>query len=172
MRRSDRDRRFTQYVVARSPQLTRTAYLLCGDPHRAEDLVQIALTKLYLAWDRVDRSDTIDAYVRQILVRACIDESRRPWRRREVTDGQDRSGMPGKETEPQVESAVFAALRALPPGQRAAVVLRYWNDLSVEETARLIGCSRSTVKTQASRGLERLRAALAPTPSTSGAHDE
>ncbi|QWZ09698.1 SigE family RNA polymerase sigma factor [Nocardioides panacis] len=172
MRRSERDLRFTKYVAARSGQLTRTAYLLCGDRHRAEDLVQIALTKLYVAWNRVDRSATIDAYVPQILVRASIDESRRPWRRREVADGHDRGHLPARDGEPDVGSPVFAALAALPPGQRAAVVLRYWNDLSVEETARLIGCSRSTVKTQASRGLERLRAALESTPSANGANHE
>ena len=172
MRRGDRDRRFTEYVVARSPQLTRTADLLCGDRHRAEDLVQVALTKLYLAWDRVDRSDTIDAYVRQILVRASIDESRRPWRRREVDDAQGGVTFTAPEVESHLGSVVFDALRALPRGQRAAVVLRYWNDLSVEETARLLGCSQSTVKTQASRGLQRLRAALNATPSTPGASHE
>jgi RNA polymerase sigma-70 factor (sigma-E family) len=172
MRRAERDRRFTEFVVEASPRLQRTAFLLCGDRHRAEDLVQVALTKLYVAWDRVDRTDTVHAYARQILVRACIDESRRPWRSREVIDGQDRTELAASPVETHVGSPVFEALHALPPGQRAAVVLRYWNDLSVEDTARAIGCSRSAVKTQAARGLERLRRALSETPTATGAcHD-
>jgi RNA polymerase sigma-70 factor (sigma-E family) len=160
MKRAERDRRFTEFVVAASPQLQRTAFLLCGDRHRAEDLVQTSLVKLYVAWDRVDE-DTAPAYARRILVRACIDESRRPWFRREVASGGDHRELPAPDDPSHLETPVFDALRQLPPQQRAAVVLRYWNDLSVEETARVIGCSTSAVKTHASRGLERLRQSLA-----------
>lgn len=163
MRRDERDRRFTEFVVAASPQLQRTAFLMCGDRHRAEDLVQTALTKLYLAWDRVAPSGAVHGYARQIVVRSCIDDFRRPWRRREVADGRDREVAAASEFS-HVETPVFAALRELPPRQRAAVVLRYWNDLSVEETARIIGCSPNAVKTHSSRGLERLRRALADHP--------
>jgi RNA polymerase sigma-70 factor (sigma-E family) len=152
-RRAERDREFAAYVAARSPQLLRTAYLLCGDRHRAEDLVQVTLTKLYVAWERVEKRDALDAYARQAMVRASGDESRRPWRRREVPSGDDRAAVGG--------SAVFDELRRLPPRQRAAVVLRYWNDLSVEETATLMGCSANAVKTHAARGLAKLRVALA-----------
>lgn len=168
MKRADRDRRFTEFVISASPWLQRTAFLICGDRHHADDLVQIALTKLYVKWDRVGSSDSLRAYTRQILVRACIDESRRPWRRREVIDGADRSDLVPAPAPELVDSAVFDALRALPSGQRAAVVLRYWNDLSVEETARMIGCSKSTVKTQAARGLDRLRQALIDASTTPG----
>lgn len=89
-RRQDRDRSFGEYVAARRAHLYRTAYLLCGDPHRAEDIVQLALTKLYVAWPRVSRLDSVDAYVRRIVVNAHIDETRRPWRReRPVETGLD-----------------------------------------------------------------------------------
>ncbi len=78
MKRTERDRAFTEFVASATPQLQRTAYLMCGDRHRAEDVVQTALTKLYVAWERAS-SETVYAYARQIVVRACIDESRRPW---------------------------------------------------------------------------------------------
>ena len=154
-----RDREFTVFVEQGSGQLARTAYLLCGDMHRAEDLVQIALAKMYVAWSRVRRADSIDAYARQVLVRVCIDESRRPWRR-ETVHAELRRDVAGPQGDLPFESPVLDELRRLPAGQRAAVVLRYWHDLSVEETADLMSCSRSTVKTQSARGLERLRAVL------------
>lgn len=161
--RERRDREFTAYVAERSVDLKRTAYLLCADPHRAEDLVQTTLTKLYVAWDRIERRGAVDAYARQILVRAAIDESRRPWRREVVTDRPPEHSLPS----PEYDDGLTAQLAALPPRQRTAVVLRYWNDLSVEETARLMGCTPSTVKTQSARGLDRLRSLLA-TPTVEG----
>lgn len=157
--RERRDREFTEYVSARSTDLKRAAYLLCGDAHRAEDLVQIALTKLYVAWEKVERRGATDAYARRILVRAAIDESRRPWRREVVSEHAPERAVVVEEC----DDSLLAELAKLPPRQRAAVVLRYWNDLSVEETARLMDCTPSTVKTQAARGLEKLRALLTPT---------
>lgn len=162
--RRQRDEEFTHYVAARSTDLKRAAYLLCGDAHRAEDLVQITLTKLYVAWERIERRDAVDAYARQILVRAAIDESRRPWRR-EVVAAQTPEAPTA---DPAYDDALLAELAELPPRQRAAVVLRYWNDLSVEETARLMGCTPSTVKTQSARGLERLRTLLTTTSAGGG----
>lgn len=163
-RRERRDREFTAYVEARSVDLKRAAYLLCGDSHRAEDLVQAALTKLYVAWERVERRGALDAYARQILVRTAIDESRRPWRREVISEHAHEVASTAEE----YDDELLAELAKLPPRQRAAVVLRYWNDLSVEETARLMDCSPSTVKTQAARGLERLRTLLAPTAAGGG----
>ena len=161
MQRSQgRDERFTDYVGRRSAQLSATAYLLCSDRHRADDLLQIALTKLYLAWDRAERAESIDAYVRQILVRVSIDESRRPWRRHESSTAEPRSDSASSPPDTDADPAVIAELRRLAPQQRAAVVLRFWHDLSVEDTAALLDCSTSTVKTHTARGLERLRAAL------------
>ncbi|GAA1950764.1 SigE family RNA polymerase sigma factor [Catenulispora subtropica] len=165
-RRPD-DEEFARLVAARSHALRRTAYLMCGDWHQAEDLVQVSFIKLHAAWSRVRRRDDLDAYLRRILLRACIDEKRRAWWRRE----QPASGaLPDSVGEPQApdpadtlshRGALVAALRALPAGQRAVLVLRFWEDQSVEETARLLGCSPGTVKSQTARGLTALRAVLA-----------
>ncbi|MBB2944204.1 RNA polymerase sigma-70 factor (sigma-E family) [Actinoplanes lutulentus] len=158
---SDRDEAFAEYFAARSAAMRSTAYLLCGDWHRAEDLVQTAFTKLYLRWNRVQRHDALDPYVRKVLIRAFIDEGRWGWWRRERPH----------ETQPDVATAavpsddrvmLLAALARVPDRQRAVLVLRYWQDLSVEETAEALGCSAGTVKSQASRGLVTLRALVTP----------
>jgi RNA polymerase sigma-70 factor (sigma-E family) len=158
---SDEDE-FGRLVVARSHALRRTAYLMCGDWHEAEDLVQQAFIKLHAAWGRVRRRDDIDAYLRKTLVRTCIDEKRRArWRREQASDAlPDTARAPG-EPDPETLSdrdALVAALRGLPAGQRAVLVLRFWEDLGVEETALALGCSAGTVKSQTSRGLGTLRA--------------
>ncbi|HVK28970.1 MAG TPA: SigE family RNA polymerase sigma factor [Nocardioides sp.] len=155
-----RDEAFAAYVAQRRPQLFRAAWLLCGDPHRAEDIVQTALAKLYVAWPRAERAQSVDAYVRRALVNSHIDESRRPWRR-ESSAGDD---LPERGVgAPAVEEydALWAALRALPPGQRRVVVLRHWWGLSVEETAADLGIGAGTVKSQTSAALAALRTALA-----------
>ena len=155
----DRDSEFSEYVDARALVLRRTAYLLCGDWHRAEDLVQTALTKLYVAWPRLIRGGGVDSYARKVLVNACVDESRRAYRRREKTVGT----MPEPRdagTRPDDRVDVLSALDKLPPGQRSVVVLRYWEDQSVAETARLLGRTEGTVKSQASKGLATLRTLL------------
>ncbi len=156
----DRDREFSDYVGQRRAQLYRTAVLLCGDPHRAEDLVQNALAKLYAAWPRVRRADSVDAYARRAVVNCHLDETRRPWRRERPTehdrlDGRARDGIAVEESD-----ALWTALRALPVGQRRVVVLRHFWGLSVEETAADLGISAGTVKSQTSAALARLRATL------------
>jgi RNA polymerase sigma-70 factor (sigma-E family) len=153
---SDRDTDFTAYVAARQGHLRRVAYAVCGDWDRAEDLLQTALTKLYVAWPRVRRDGREEAYVRQIIVRANLDEVRRPWWRRERTglDGLDRAAP-----QPDVDTRdeLFTALQALPEMQRSVVVLRYWLGLSVAETAADLRVSEGTVKSHAHRALNRLR---------------
>ncbi|CAL9667806.1 RNA polymerase sigma-E factor [Actinosynnema sp. ALI-1.44] len=154
----ERDREFAEFVAARALVLRRTAYLLCGDWHRAEDLVQTALTKLYVAWPRIRRDGGLDAYARKILVRAAIDESRRGFRSREtVVERLPDTPVAGAG---HADLDVREALAALPKGQRAVVVLRYWEDLSITETARLLGRSEGTVKSQAAKGLATLRELL------------
>ncbi len=157
--REDREAAFVEYVAARQAHLRRIAYAVCGDWHRAEDLLQTALTKLYVAWPRVHRDGVPDAYVRRIIVRAHVDEGRRPWRRErpglEGHDGPVRSGLP-----PEERSALFEALQALPTMQRKVVVLRHWLGLSVEETALVLLIGTGTVKSHSSRGLEKLQSAL------------
>ncbi len=159
MKVEDRDAAFIEFVATRRTHLRRVAYAVCGDWHRAEDLVQTALVKLYVAWPRLQRDGREEAYVRTIIVRADIDESRRPWRReRPGLDGPDpaaREPLPVEE-----RSALFDALQDLPPVQRRTVVLRHWLGLSITETAHELGVSEGTVKSNSSRGLAKLQQAL------------
>lgn len=128
------DAAFSDFVAARQTHLRRVAYALCGDWHRADDLLQTALTKPYVAWPRIRHGGGEEAYVRQIMVRANIDESRRPWRRERPSDALP--DQPAVEpTAPEERSALFDALQALPEQQRNVVVLRHWLGLSVRETA-------------------------------------
>jgi RNA polymerase sigma-70 factor (sigma-E family) len=157
-----RDEEFTAYVAARARLLRRSAYLLCGDWHRAEDLTQSALTKVYLAWSKVSRADNVDGYVRTMLVRTYLDEERRRWRRERPT-GESLDGVradPSTDSDQRLD--LLRALGTLPPKQRAAVVLRCWEDLPIAEVAHALDCSEGTVKSQTSRGLAALRAVLAP----------
>ena len=150
---------FEAYVAARAAALRRTAYLLCGDWHQAEDIVQNALTKLYLAWRRVEKRDGMDAYVRQIVVRCVLDERRKGWRRESPTEAlPERALVPAGSSEDR--EALMAALAEVPAQQRAALVLRYWEDLSIAETARILNISEGAVKSATSRGLDNLRRTL------------
>ena len=161
MRRTDREEAFTEFVAARQAHLRRIAYALCGDWHQADDLLQTALTKLYVAWPRIRHEGGEEAYVRQIMVRANIDDSRRPWRRERPS--ADLPDQPGDQPTPLEErSALFDALQSLPEQQRKVVVLRHWLGLSVRETATELGINEGTVKSHSSRGLKTLEAVLAP----------
>jgi RNA polymerase sigma-70 factor (sigma-E family) len=159
---SSRDEQFRAYVVASRGKLLRTAtFLASGDRFAAEDLVQTALMGLYVAWPRV-RAETVDAYARKAMLNALIDHKRRPFVRHERTWSRV-PDLPFEEvptTDP--DAAVFAALGALPPRMRAAVVLRHLSQLSITETADALGCSEGTVKSQTARGLAQLRASLTP----------
>lgn len=158
---ASRDEQFRDFVLSARARLVRTATLLtAGDAHLAEDLVQLTLTRVYLAWPRIRRTDGPDAYARRVLVNAAIDERRRPFRRRESSHAE----VPDTSIElpegPEL-GPLHAALAGLPPGMRAAVVLRHVHELSVTETADALGCSEGTVKSQTARGLDRLRESLA-----------
>lgn len=154
------------YVTHRREALRRFAYLISGDWHNAEDLTQIALAKLYVAWWRIESDSAQDSYARRTIVRAHLDEQRRPWRReRPGLDGIDAltsqattsDGTPSGDSE-----IILAALRRLPARQRATVVLRFWCDLSVDETAAELNVSTGTVKSQTSRATAALRTMLGP----------
>lgn len=152
----DRDAEFSEYMAARQPSLLRTAYLLTGDRHTAEDLVQTALAKLYLSWDKVLRHDSLDGYVRRILVNEHNSLWRRPWKKRETTTSE----LPEEAAEPAPgshDADLWALVQTLPRKQRAAVVLRYYEELSEAETAAVLGVSVGTVKSQTSRALDTLR---------------
>lgn len=168
---------FSSYVAARHGALTRTAFLLTGDHHAAEDLVQTALARAYLAWRRIHDRSAVDTYVRRIMVNEHTAWWRRAWRHRETstavlpdraaTDpgGDPASGLTDRDGE------LWHLLRALPAHQRAAIVLRYFEDLSEAETAEVLGCSIGTVKSRTHRALATLRAGLAP-PTPHGAVPE
>nr|WP_042190162.1 SigE family RNA polymerase sigma factor [Kibdelosporangium sp. MJ126-NF4]CEL19135.1 RNA polymerase ECF sigma factor [Kibdelosporangium sp. MJ126-NF4]CTQ95063.1 RNA polymerase ECF sigma factor [Kibdelosporangium sp. MJ126-NF4] len=149
-----RDREFAEFVDANTARLRRTAFLLCGDWHRAEDLVQAALLKVYRSWSRM--SDSPLAYARQTLINTTIDESRRFWHREKPT--YPMPDFTATDTDHDVSMDLRRAMAELPPKQRAAVVLRYWEDLPIAEVAHILGCAEGTVKSQCAKGLDKLRA--------------
>jgi RNA polymerase sigma-70 factor (sigma-E family) len=157
---TDRDAAFADYFAKRSDAMRRTAYLLCGDWHRAEDLVQVTFAKLYVAWRRVTKHEALDGYARKTLVRTFLSERRLGWFRRERAT-LELSETPVRDIGPEDRLVLLQALAQVPPGQRTVLVLRYWEDMSVDETAKLLKCSTGTVKSQAARGLQTLRGLLA-----------
>jgi RNA polymerase sigma-70 factor (sigma-E family) len=161
----DKDTEFESYMAARQPSLLRTAYLLTGDIHTAEDLVQIALAKLYLSWDRVQQRELVDGYVRRILVNEHNSLWRRAWRRREVTTGYiPEQATPHREADDGRNAALWDFVQTLPRKQRAAIVLRYYEQLSEAETAEVLGVSVGTIKSQTSRAVASLRARIGDIP--------
>ena len=154
------EQEFTEFVAARRLYLRRFAYLLCRDWHQAEDLVQTAFAKLYVAWSRIRRAGSEETYVRRTVLRTYLDERRRPWRRETVLerlpDSPEPTGLSYEETD-----ELRTAIRELPAAQRAALVLRHWWGLSVEETAADLGVSVGTVKSHTARAVKTLRSKLA-----------
>lgn len=151
---------FRSWVAGHRSALRSTAFLLSGDWHLAEDLAQETLTRMYAVWPRVAPTGSPDAYARRVLVNLVIDQRRRPWRREqpaEILPEPPAAPPPGDGS----REDLIAALREVPAGQRAVLVLRFWEDLSVEQTAHAMGTSTGNVKSQTSRGLDALRAALA-----------
>jgi RNA polymerase sigma-70 factor (sigma-E family) len=154
---------FRGFVRDRSPALLATAYLLTGDRGAAEDLVQSALLRAYRHWPRIRATGDASAYVRRVLINQRISG----WRRHRVVEsmtghlpdvaapGDDQAALADRD-------ALWQVLLRLPPRTRAVLVLRYWEDRSEAETARLLGCSLGTVKSLASRGLARMRTELGP----------
>jgi RNA polymerase sigma-70 factor (sigma-E family) len=151
---------FDDFVRSRSTGLLRVAYLLTGDRHAAEDLLQEVLEQMYVKWRRIDGAP--EAYARRALVNRSTNRWRKRARRPETPLAHHDVAVPDHSEGIIARGAVVEALRRLPPRQRAAVVLRYLDDLPIAEVARALDCSEGNVKSSASRGLERLRAALAP----------
>lgn len=161
--RATEEQQYTDYVTGRLPALRRTAFLLCGDAHRADDLVQVTITKLYVHWRRASAADNLNGYVRAMLVRTFISEQRLGWARRIRLVGapQDTPAAPAP-AGPDVETkaVIHAALARVAPRARAVLVLRFLLDLSVAEVAEALGCSQGNVKSQTSSGLATLRRLL------------
>lgn len=154
---------FRDFVHGGARRHLRTAYLLTGNPADAEDLLQTALARLMRVWDRVASSGDPDGYLRTVIVNAHASRWQRKWRGEVATEV-----LPEQGYDPYSGSddrdVLRRALGTLSRGERAAVVLRHIEDLSEAEVARLLGCSAGTVKSQSSRGLAKLRAALEPAP--------
>jgi RNA polymerase sigma-70 factor (sigma-E family) len=156
-----REAEFAEYAAARQHHLVRTAFLLCGDHSVAQDLAQEALANLCRAWPRAHRADSVDAYARRTLINAYLRHQRKLGRDRaahQALANQNRSPETSENTE--LRLYLLAALDQLAARSRAVLVLRYWDDLSVQETATTLGCSVGTVKSQTSRALSRLRELL------------
>jgi RNA polymerase sigma-70 factor (sigma-E family) len=150
---------FREFVRVRFESLRALAFVTCGDWQAAEDAVAGALAKLYLRWSKVT---TPEVYARTMVVRAAINEKRRPWRReRAVGDALPDIGGHDPSHEIDERLRLTAALRHVPKRQRAVLVLRFLEGLSVEETAEVLGCRPGTVKSQSARGLDTLRTVLA-----------
>lgn len=164
--RAAEEAEFREWAGARQASLRRTAFLLCGDWHRAEDLVQETLTKMYRRWPQLVRRDSVEAYARRVLTNTHIDDRRR----RSSTEVSiailpaDGDGAEAVDADLDERAALrltmLAALERMPPSQRAVLVLRYWEDLTQAQTAEILGCSEGNVKSQASRGLAALRQEL------------
>ncbi|MEU5153431.1 SigE family RNA polymerase sigma factor [Glycomyces sp. NPDC021274] len=155
---------FRSFAIAQRESLRRYAYLLCGDWFEADDIVQKALTKMFAAWRRIEPGGA-SAYVRKIVTNVYISHRRLAWVRRERTSSE----LPVQEIDrPQeavdVRMELVAALNLLPARQRATLVLRYWEQLSVEETATAMSCSTGTVKSQSAKGLRKLKELLNDSP--------
>lgn len=170
------DAGFRAWMLVRAAALRRRAYLLCGDWCAADDLVQDALLAMYPRWSRIVRGGNVDAYANKVLVGKHVDTRRRPWRRERsvdtVPDRIDPSGEDAIAAVDERDGPLMAELASLPPGQRAVLVLRYADDLSIEEIAQVMGIPEGTVKSRLSRGTEALRAHLGEPsggPSSAGA---
>ena len=152
---------FRQFVAARSGALLRTAYLLVGDWSHAEDVLQTSLTKTYLAWRRLGEIEAVEAYARKVLVTTATSWWRRRWHgERPTLVLPDRAG-PDRINEQIERQALWRHVRVLPPRQRAVLVLRFYEDLTEVATARVLGVSVGTVKSQCARALSTLRIRLA-----------
>ena len=159
--RPSQEQDYREWALARRDHLRRTAFLLCGDWHLADDVTQMTLIKMYAAWPRIRRDDKPDAYAHRVLVNCWLDERRRPWRRSERSNEVlSPAGLPDLTDDALTRQVVLRALAALAPRQRAVVVLRYWEDLNVAQTAAILNCSVGTVKSQTSKAQTRLRTLL------------
>ncbi len=155
------EQEFAEYFRGRRDAVRRTAFLLCGDWHRADDHTQAAFVALHRHWRRIRDRAALDAWMRRTLVRSVVDESRRPWRRERSTADPDVTVAVASASDAVATRHVLVdGLRSVPPRQRAVLVLRYLEGLDVAGTATALGCSEGTVKSQTAHGLAALRAVL------------
>lgn len=158
--RAARDADFTAFVAASSPRLRRTAYLMCRDWHLAQDLTQTTLAKMYAVWDRIRPTANLEAYSRRVLLNAVFDLRKRRSGTEVVLAELPEPPGNHPENDPELHVMLMAALETLPVRDRAVVVLRHWEDLSVNAVAEILGVTPSVVKMQNMRALGRLRVLL------------
>ena len=149
---------FVEFAEVASPRLRRTAFLLCGDWHTAEDLVQSALAKVFVSWRKIRRHDAAHSYATRTLMNCFLADRRRKRPVEVLTDQIPDQAVAA--SAPETRMVLLKALATLPPKARAVVVLRYWSDLSVDEVAAVLGCSPGNVRSQSTRALSKLRVAL------------
>ena len=158
--RAARDEEFTAFVTGATPRLRRTAYLMCRDWHLAQDLTQLTLAGMYASWGRICRTANLEAYSRRVLMNAVFDQRKRHSGSEVViAEPPDRTGSP-VERDAELHVTLMRALAALPVRDQAVVVLRHWEDHSVETVAEILDVSVSVVKMQSMRALAHLRAML------------
>lgn len=148
---------FEEFVAARSGALWRSAWLLTGDAQKAEDLLQTALLKVWRNWSTIARDGAVEGYVRRALVTTYTDWWRRKWSAEVPTEHLPETADGRRDDEVSTRHDVMTALAGLTRGQRAIVVLRYFDDLTEQQTAEALGCSVGTVKSQTARALKALR---------------
>jgi RNA polymerase sigma-70 factor (sigma-E family) len=153
---------FVEFATAAAPRLRRTAFLLCGNWHTAEDLTQTTLTKMFVSWRRIRRQDAVLSYASRTLVNTYIADKRTRRSGEVITDSLPESAV--APDMPETRLMVLSALAKLAPRARAVVVMRFWADMSVEQVADVLGCSTGTVKSQSARALEKMRTVLAFDP--------
>ena len=155
---SDDEHDFGAFVATRATSLLRVAYLACGDRAEAEDVLQTALERTYRNLHRV-RHESLEPYVRRVIVNTAISRARRRAIL-SIIPMHSPPETPARTSDTDLRQVLMEALRALPPRQRAVIVLRYWEDLTETQTAEALGCAVGTVKSQASKAMAKLRAAL------------
>ena len=149
---------FTGFAAARAGRLREIAFLMCGDWHQAQDLTQQTLTKVYVAWRRIRSRDNVDAYARRVLLRELLNERR--LRRSSERPVADVPEAPAVSSDPDLRLTLLQALATIPPKRRAVIILRYWDDHSVERVAEIMQITTSAVKSLTARGLADVRAVL------------
>ncbi|MFK3984653.1 SigE family RNA polymerase sigma factor [Micromonospora sp. NPDC050397] len=167
--RADLEEEFREFVAARSAALLRTAYLLAGDWATAEDLLQTALTKTYLAWKRLGEIEAVEPYARRVLVNTATSWWRRRWHGERPTEVLPERPAPDQIEEQLERDALWRHVRTLPARQRAVLVLRFYEDLTESQTAAMLNISPGTVKSQTFRALNTLRRRLGEEPGSEAA---
>lgn len=158
--RAAQDEEFTAFVATAAPRLRRVAYLMCGDWHLAQDLTQTTLARMYASWGRIWRHANLEAYSRRVLMNAVFDQRKRRSNTEIVLAELPEAAHAGAQATIELHVTLMTALATLPPRDQAIVVLRYWEDHSVQTVAEILDLSATMVTTRSARALTKLRVLL------------